>query len=340
MSKTCSAEEAEMKFVGLTPMEPVWQCLFLVQKLNHRVCFWSSQHSTRKVSGGGKKRIKCQVHISIEHTTAADLLWASSYSSTSIEALEKQCSLDWQIDHRRCNKNTSVTAALEESLLVWHHWQWAAQPRGDPWTAIDFASWLVLHLNNSDPKTIITEGLFLPALPTKSMLKACCLSFLVWQKVLACLSCWTSSEVWHCGQYLLSWVLSLLTTEGEESSWVAHYPATKSTAFAVVGIRIHMKCWKACRHAKERILTKNRYALLLVVESIGYLPGWQKHGLLTTWSQREYEVCVAEIKWVSYSLAMQHRQFLLPVRRERPVHKISGSVRSSVLLWMRGAFPL
>lgn len=115
---------------------------------------------------------------------------------------------------------------------------------------------------HSDPKTN-HEGLFPPALLTESMLKACCLPFLAWHKILARLPCWTSSESWQCGQYLLCWVLPLLTTEGEESSWVAHYPAIKSTALAVVRIRIHMKCWRACRHTKESILTKNRHVLLL-----------------------------------------------------------------------------
>lgn len=184
-----------------------------------------------------------------------------------------------------------------------------------------------------DPETITTEGSFTPALLTKSILKAYCLPFLAWQKVLACLPYWTSSESWQWGQYLLSWVLSLLTTEGEESSWVAHYPAIKSTSLAVVGIRIYMKCWQTCRCTKDSIPTKDKCVLLLGSRNIGYLPGWQKHGLLKTWSQREYEVYVAEIIWVSYSLAMQHRQFLLLVRRERYAHKISGSVRSSVLLW-------
>lgn len=146
---------------------------------------------------------------------------------------------------------------------VWQHWQRAAQSRGDPWAIIDFANWPVLSLNNTLILRLITEGLFPPALLTESMLKACCLPFLAWHKILARLPCWTSYESWQCGQYLLCWVLPLLTTEGEESSWVAHYPAIKSTALAVVRIRIHTKCWGACRHTKESILNKNRHVLLL-----------------------------------------------------------------------------
>lgn len=129
-----------------------------------------------------------------------------------------------------------------------------------PWTSPAVSAQLE---QPSDPETVITEGLFPPALLTKSTLKACCLPFLACQKILACLPGWTSSESWQCGQYLLSWAPSLLTTEGAESSWVAHYPTINSTALSVVRIRIHMKCWKACRHTKESIPTKNRCVVLL-----------------------------------------------------------------------------
>lgn len=206
----------------------------------------------KKSSWRGKKKIKCQVYTSIEYTTAAELLWASNYSSTSSEALEKHCSLGSQTDHGTCNQNTSVITALEGSLLcVAALAASCTVQRGSlncHWLCQLTGAQLEQH---PDPETTTTEGLFPPALLTKSILKAYCLPFLAWQKVLACLPCWTSSESWQWGQYLLSWILSLLTIEGEESSWVAHYPAIKSTSLAVVWIRIHIKCWQTCRHTRE-----------------------------------------------------------------------------------------
>lgn len=164
-----------------------------------------------------------------------------------------------------------------------------------------------------------------------SIPKACCLPFLAWHKILACLPHWTSSRSWQCGWYLLCQVLSLLTIEGKGEQLRGSL-ATKTTALAVVRISIHTKCWKASSPGIGMFCCWG-------VESIWDLPGRQKHGLLNTWSQREYEVCVVEIKWVRYGLAMRHRQFLLPDRRERSLRKITGSVRISALLWRRWVFP-
>lgn len=104
----------------------------------HKKSFWREE-----------KKIKCQVYISLEHTTAADLLWASNYSSISSETLEKHCSLDWQTDHRTCNQNTSVTTALEESLLCLAALAVSCTAQKGSLNCHDFASWLVLNLNNT-----------------------------------------------------------------------------------------------------------------------------------------------------------------------------------------------
>lgn len=93
----------------------------------------------------GKKKIKCQVYASTEHNSCRPFVGFQLFQYLHWGS-EKRCSLDWQIDHRTCHQNTSVITGLEGSLPwrdhcpVWQHWQWAAQPRGDPWTAIDFAS--------------------------------------------------------------------------------------------------------------------------------------------------------------------------------------------------------
>lgn len=155
-----------------------------------------------KKSSWRKKIIKCQVYTSIEHTAAADLLWTSNYSSTSSEGLEEHGSLYWKADHRTCNQNTSVITALEGSLLRLAALAESCTVQRESlschWLCQLTGAQLEQH---SDPKTVITEGLFLPAPLTKSMLKACCLPFLAWQKILACLPCWTS---WVLAVWLVS----------------------------------------------------------------------------------------------------------------------------------------
>lgn len=273
------------------------------------------------------------MYTSIEDKTVADLLWASRYLGTSSEALEKHGSPYWQTVRSQdmlskcfcyhCSGGiTGLMVALAASCTVQReslNFHWLCQLTGAE---------LEQHF---DPKTVITEGLFPPALLTKSMLKACCFPFLAWHKVLACLPCWTSFESWQCGQYPLCWVLSLLTTEGEGSSWVLIIQQLSPQHLLLSGSGSIWSAGKLADTPSRASSPGTGVFCCWVAESIWYLPGWQKHGVLKTWSLRENMRFVwlrSNESATVWQCNTGNSYFL----GERSVHKISGSVRNSVLL--------
>lgn len=94
------------------------------------------------------------------------------------------------------------------------------------------------------------------------MLKACCLPYAC-HKMLACLSCCTSSESWQCGWYLLCQVLSLLTIEEKEINLSGSLSSNYDRTVCCCQDQHPYEVLEGvCRHTKENILTSNRQFLL------------------------------------------------------------------------------
>lgn len=148
------------------------------------------------------------------------------------------------LNHRMCNKNTSVNL-----MLCWVGFAASCITPELPLMILTglYSIWTTLwsrDYSQSFPKLSKCED-------AESLLL--CSSFLAWLKIPACLPHWISSGSQQCGWYFLWQVLSLLTTKEKESKLI--YQTIKTTPFSVVRMSNHTVSERVRKHVKESILS-------------------------------------------------------------------------------------